>query len=255
MTTKRINQLTEETIAALPDNTKLNPLDMLVVDVFISGTYTTRKLSISSLNNHIEKISSSLPGPIGPQGPQGDPGPMGPQGLQGPQGDPGAQGPQGDPGPKGDQGDPGPKGDQGDPGPQGPQGDPGVGLGTIHYKAKVYTVSNGTLHIIPYINPHNLTITINNLGGVDSNNFDIEGFNGIPGGGIKTANADKFEITFNVPAGGNVLSLYDEENISWNLSIVNNDKLNLKTFGGTTSNGKNIFPFDKYIVTLTITQY
>src|SRR5690554_5528372 len=61
MATKRINQLNEEIIAALPDNTTLNPGDFLVVDVFSSGTYTTKKLSIGSLNNHIAKLSSSLP--------------------------------------------------------------------------------------------------------------------------------------------------------------------------------------------------
>lgn len=58
-------------------------------------------------------------GPIGPQGPRGVQGNNGPQGIQGPKGDPG---PKGDVGPQGEVGPVGPRGLQGDTGPQGPQG-------------------------------------------------------------------------------------------------------------------------------------
>lgn len=70
-------------------------------------------------------------GPAGPQGPQGEVGPQGPQGPRGTQGvngPQGIQGPKGDPGPKGDVGPQGevgpvgPRGLQGETGPQGPQG-------------------------------------------------------------------------------------------------------------------------------------
>ena len=82
-------------------------------------------------------------GPAGPQGPQGEVGPVGPQGprgVQGNNGPQGIQGPKGDPGPKGDtgpqgevgpvgprglQGATGPQGEQGEQGPVGPQGEVG----------------------------------------------------------------------------------------------------------------------------------
>ena len=84
-----------------------------------------------------------IPGPVGPVGPQGNPGPIGPTGPKGdtgPKGNPGPigptgpkgdTGPQGNPGPigptgpKGDTGPIGPTGLKGDTGPQGPQGNPG----------------------------------------------------------------------------------------------------------------------------------
>ena len=58
-------------------------------------------------------------GPVGPQGPRGTQGVNGPQGIQGPKGDPG---PKGDVGPQGEVGPVGPIGLQGETGPQGPQG-------------------------------------------------------------------------------------------------------------------------------------
>lgn len=58
-------------------------------------------------------------GPVGPQGPRGTQGVNGPQGIQGPKGDPG---PKGDIGPQGEVGPVGPRGLQGETGPQGPQG-------------------------------------------------------------------------------------------------------------------------------------
>lgn len=58
-------------------------------------------------------------GPVGPQGPRGTQGVNGPQGIQGPKGDPG---PKGDVGPQGEVGPVGPRGLQGETGPQGPQG-------------------------------------------------------------------------------------------------------------------------------------
>lgn len=58
-------------------------------------------------------------GPVGPQGPRGAQGVNGPQGIQGPKGDPG---PKGDVGPQGEVGPVGPRGLQGETGPQGPQG-------------------------------------------------------------------------------------------------------------------------------------
>jgi Collagen triple helix repeat (20 copies) len=56
-------------------------------------------------------------GPIGPEGPKGDPGPQGPAGPEGPKGDTGPQGPAGPEGPKGDDGARGPAGPQGPAGP------------------------------------------------------------------------------------------------------------------------------------------
>lgn len=58
-------------------------------------------------------------GPVGPQGPRGTQGVNGPQGIQGLKGDPG---PKGDVGPQGEVGPVGPRGLQGETGPQGPQG-------------------------------------------------------------------------------------------------------------------------------------
>lgn len=72
-----------------------------------------------------------IQGPVGPQGPQGEVGPVGPQGPRGTQGvngPQGIQGPKGGPGPKGDAGPQGevgpvgPRGLQGETGPAGPQG-------------------------------------------------------------------------------------------------------------------------------------
>ena len=61
-------------------------------------------------------------GPVGPQGPRGAQGVNGPQGIQGPKGDPG---PRGDVGPQGEVGPVGPRGLQGDTGPAGPEGPKG----------------------------------------------------------------------------------------------------------------------------------
>jgi uncharacterized protein (TIGR02145 family) len=75
---------------------------------------------------------SSIPGPPGAQGPQGEQGPpglqgeTGPQGPQGSQGIQGIQGPQGLPGMDGLQGPQGDPGSAGLPGPQGPPGPAGT---------------------------------------------------------------------------------------------------------------------------------
>lgn len=124
--------------------------------------YARTNKHYANINEWLDSLKSTTPGPsgskgdagpAGPQGPKGDKGdkgdvgPAGPQGLkgdtgatgpQGPKGDPGAigpQGPKGETGPKGDTGPqgpkgedstvPGPKGDKGDTGPQGEQGLPG----------------------------------------------------------------------------------------------------------------------------------
>ena len=63
-----------------------------------------------------------IPGPAGPQGPQGIQGPIGLPGIQGPIGLTGTQGIQGPVGPRGIQGPTGPQG------PQGPVGEMGYGL-------------------------------------------------------------------------------------------------------------------------------
>ena len=89
----------------------------------------------SALNDLLQGIRDGdfigLPGPAGPQGPQGVQGPAGPQGPQGevgpvgPQGPRGTQGVNGPQGIQGTKGDPGPKGDigpQGEVGPVGPRG-------------------------------------------------------------------------------------------------------------------------------------
>jgi hypothetical protein len=93
-------------------------------------------------------VSWSQIGPIGLQGPQGDPGPAGQPGPQGPKGDPGPmglsgqQGPKGDPGPMGSQGSKGDSGPMGLPGQQGPKGDPGLagpaGINGIVDKSRIY---------------------------------------------------------------------------------------------------------------------
>lgn len=59
------------------------------------------------------KEITTIMGPAGPQGPQGEVGPQGPIGPQGIQGEPGPQGPKGDQGPEGPQGIQGPEGPAG----------------------------------------------------------------------------------------------------------------------------------------------
>jgi len=104
---------------------------------------TTQLLSVPYAL-YAETAGSTLPGPTGATGPQGDPGvagpqgPMGATGLQGadgaqgiqgptgPQGADGAQGVQGPTGAQGNDGVQGPKGDTGDTGPQGPMGVTGI---------------------------------------------------------------------------------------------------------------------------------
>jgi hypothetical protein len=110
---------------------------------------TTQLLSVPYAL-YAETSGSSLPGPSGATGPQGDPGvagpqgpmgatglqgadgaqgiqgPTGAQGLQGPQGPMGATGLQGADGAQGIQGPTGAKGDKGDTGDTGPQGPVGL---------------------------------------------------------------------------------------------------------------------------------
>ena len=83
----------------------------------------------SALNDLLQGIRDGdfigLPGPVGPQGPQGIQGPVGPQGPQGEVGPVGPQGPRGTQGVNGPQGIQGPKGDPGPKGDVGPQGEVG----------------------------------------------------------------------------------------------------------------------------------
>ena len=83
----------------------------------------------SALNDLLQGIRDGdfigLPGPAGPQGPQGVQGPAGPQGPQGEVGPAGPQGPRGTQGVNGPQGIQGPKGDPGPRGDVGPQGEVG----------------------------------------------------------------------------------------------------------------------------------
>jgi hypothetical protein len=83
----------------------------------------------SALNDLLQGIRDGdfigLPGPAGPQGPQGVQGPAGPQGPQGEVGPVGPQGPRGAQGVNGPQGIQGPKGDPGPRGNVGPQGEVG----------------------------------------------------------------------------------------------------------------------------------
>ena len=83
----------------------------------------------SALNDLLQGIRDGdfigLPGPAGPQGPQGVQGPVGPQGPQGEVGPVGPQGPRGTQGINGPQGIQGPKGDPGPKGDVGPQGEVG----------------------------------------------------------------------------------------------------------------------------------
>lgn len=83
----------------------------------------------SALNDLLQGIRDGdfigLPGPAGPQGPQGVQGPAGPQGPQGEVGPQGPQGPRGTQGVNGPQGIQGPKGDPGPKGDVGPQGEVG----------------------------------------------------------------------------------------------------------------------------------
>jgi hypothetical protein len=99
--------------------------------------FKARLLPRTELTARLTADLQAVPGPPGPEGPQGEPGPEGPQGDPGPAGAVGPQGPKGDTGdtgaagaagsagPEGPQGDPGPAGAVGATGPQGPQGEPG----------------------------------------------------------------------------------------------------------------------------------
>jgi hypothetical protein len=74
--------------------------------------YVPDSISMYDLNNWVDLGDIVGPqGPVGAQGPQGNPGPQGPAGTNGSDG---AEGPQG------------PAGPQGNPGPQGPKGDTGA---------------------------------------------------------------------------------------------------------------------------------
>jgi hypothetical protein len=113
------------------DNTLVNTLDAYnslndienICNLQFSGFFLCDILH--STDNSTNSLIIGEQGPIGPQGPQGEPGLQGPQG---PQGEPGIQGPAGERGPigvRGLQGEPGIQGPIGEPGLPGPKGEKG----------------------------------------------------------------------------------------------------------------------------------
>ena len=148
-------------------------------------------------NNNVDRIIfTSIPGPVGPQGPIGLTGPQGPigptgatgatgpqgpigltgaTGPQGPQGIQGETGPQGPIGLTGPAGPTGPQGPQGEVGPTGPQGPAGP-AGTIasygsFYTDTTQTVTNDSFTLTTTLSSSNMTVdtttgvvTLNNAG-------------------------------------------------------------------------------------------
>lgn len=84
--------------------------------------------AVSDLQGRVGDLEAAppVPGPTGPQGPQGIPGPIGPQGVAGNDGATGSQGPIGLTGGTGPQGGTGPAGADGDDGAVGPAGADGA---------------------------------------------------------------------------------------------------------------------------------
>jgi hypothetical protein len=94
----------------------------------LSSTSTTLGQGSVAGGGAVDKNASQQPGPVGPQGPKGEPGlrgERGPPGERGTQGEPGLAGPQGERGPAGPQGERGPVGPQGERGSAGSQGEQG----------------------------------------------------------------------------------------------------------------------------------
>ena len=111
-----------------------NTIFAVIVFIFLllSSTTSHARVSLTELQEQINKLQEQLDniellagpeGPVGPEGPPGPAGPQGPEGLTGPQGEPGPAGPKG---PQGLQGPIGPMGQEGLPGPAGPQGPHGI---------------------------------------------------------------------------------------------------------------------------------
>ena len=85
----------------------------------LSSTSTTLGQGSLAGGGAVDKNASQQPGPVGPQGPKGEPG------LRGERGPPGERGTEGERGLPGPQGERGPAGPQGERGPAGPHGEPG----------------------------------------------------------------------------------------------------------------------------------
>jgi hypothetical protein len=79
------------------------------------STSTTLGQGSAAGGGAVDKNANRQPGPVGPQGPKGEPGL---QGERGPPGERGTQGERGLPGPQGERGPAGPRGERGPPGPQ-----------------------------------------------------------------------------------------------------------------------------------------
>ena len=115
-------------------------------------------------------------GPVGAQGPKGEPGETGAKGEKGDPGEAGPQGPKGEPGEagekgeKGDPGETGPKGDKGDPGepgPQGPKGNPG-GLTEEQVDSKISAaISDVAVEGLPYWKSHDSSLKELKIGDED----------------------------------------------------------------------------------------
>ena len=102
------------TVLSIP-TTVVNPTDQMIVTFEVVGLGPGDTMTLFTDDDTQSEVITTftVPGPIGPSGPQGVTGPSGPQGVPGPIG------------PSGPQGVPGPIGATGVPGPTGPQGVPG----------------------------------------------------------------------------------------------------------------------------------
>jgi len=89
------------TIVGPPGKDGKDAYELAITRGVFSGTFAQWLESLKGEKGD-RGLDSSVPGPIGeqgPQGPQGEPGPRGPQGEEGPVGPPGPEGPQGNDGP------------------------------------------------------------------------------------------------------------------------------------------------------------
>jgi hypothetical protein len=187
-------------------------------------------------------INGPAPGPVGPQGPQGNTGAQGPQGptgntgAQGPQGPTGNTGAQGPQGPQGNTGAQGPQGPQGNTGAQGPQGPSGPGTlnsgttGYIPYYSASTTLSAPSGGILFWDNTNgNLGLGVSSISRIGAGYTTMQ-FSGSTGSGIRFyRGATSNSLVY---GDGNGMYLQLQENLPMLFWTNNAEKMRLSAAGG-----------------------